>query len=233
MRIEILLQEELQRIDEISLKHGIAHATAVGLIASSIYGNQLHNDRMAHHKAPPVVQQAQQAQQSQQSQQSQQANIKHDSHINPEHQQLVKQITHDYHVDAKLANHIVQLAFKYQDPVFPRAHDIISLIGVESSFDPNAISDLKEDPAIGLMQVRPAKWGLTASDLATPEQQIKHGVRVLSKYYHNLKGNKKAALQAYNVGLRNYKKGVKAPEYVQKFSIESQRFAANTIAPRG
>lgn len=219
MKIEILLQEELQRIDEISLKHGVAYATAAGLLAGSIYGNNMNKHTPVQPEPKPIVQPAVLPAPA--------------PTIKPEYKQLVNKITADYRVDPQLANHIVELAFKYQDPVFPRAQDIISLIGVESSFDPNAVSNLKTDPAVGLMQVRPEKWGLSTNDLQTPEQQIKHGVHALSKYYKKLKGNKKAALQAYNVGLRNYKKGVKAPEYVQKFNRESQRFAVNTIVQRG
>lgn len=135
----------------------------------------------------------------------------------PEYEHMIDKIVGTYKVDPKLAANIVVLAHKYADPVFPKAPDILKVIGVESSFIPTAVSKLKEDPAIGLMQVRPGKWEIDPSELSTIEGQIKHGSKILNKYYHKLKGNKEAALQAYNVGLRNFRKGVRAPKYIQKY----------------
>lgn len=115
---------------------------------------------------------------------------------------------------------IFALAKKYEKPVFPKAADILAIVGIESSYKKEATSNLKTDPAKGVMQVRPKTWGITAKDLATLEQQIKFGSSVLGKYYDNLKDEDKA-VHAYNVGITNFKRGTGLnPSYVDKFHKE-------------
>lgn len=133
---------------------------------------------------------------------------------------VVNIISTKYKVKPELVEQIVEIAKKYEHPDFPRAKDILAVISVESSFNPNAVSKLKRDPARGLMQVRPMTWKLPKESLATIDGQIKHGAQILRQYYVKL-GDKEAALHAYNVGLTNHyraeanpKKG--NPRYVPK-----------------
>lgn len=139
-------------------------------------------------------------------------------------QQAMKQIelmAHEiqkrYKIDRSKAKEIVTLAKKYEKEKFPKAEDILSVIGIESSFKPASTSGLAHDPAVGLMQVRPGIWGLSKTDLNTPEKQIKVGSEILDKYYKKL-GTEDKAVHAYNVGITNFKKGENLnPGYVEKF----------------
>ena len=57
---------------------------------------------------------------------------------------LAKNIAEKYRVSEDLVQRVVSLAYKYQDPEFPKAKDILAIISVESSFDPNSKSGLKK-----------------------------------------------------------------------------------------
>lgn len=124
-------------------------------------------------------------------------------------------IANEYNVDIVLARQVVDLAYKYGQDTFPKPEDILAVIAVESSFNPHACSQLKSDPACGLMQVRPVVWGLRRKNLSTPNEQILHGVRILSQYYDDLHSKSKA-LEAYNVGMTAYKQGQRNSAYVRK-----------------
>lgn len=133
-----------------------------------------------------------------------------------------------YRVDPGLVRQIVDASIKYQDDVFPTAKDILSVIGTESSFNPDAVSQLKRDPAVGLMQVRPGVWGIDMSELKTIDGQIKHGARILALYYKKF-GNREAALHAYNVGETRHRASIKNPEkanprYVPKINAAGEIF---------
>jgi hypothetical protein len=74
---------------------------------------------------------------------------------------------------------------------------VLSIIAVESSFNPNAVS---VSGAVGLMQVMPMwKEELGVDELNDPEVSIHAGVQILSRYQH-LYGDLELALAAYNVG---------------------------------
>lgn len=138
---------------------------------------------------------------------------------------LASTITDKYSIGSDLALKVAKLALKYEKPTFPKAEDILAVCGIESSFKPHAVSQLKNDPAVGLMQVRPAVWNLDTQKLkGSVEEQIKVGAEILHGYYKKLK-TKDAALQAYNVGLTNYmkKKGLN-PRYVPKFDNEREMY---------
>jgi hypothetical protein len=125
-----------------------------------------------------------------------------------------------YHVDKTIVRAAVDAALKYQHSDFPSAKDILAVVGTESSFDPEAASALANDPARGLMQVRPGTWNLPPESMSTIDSQIKTGATILRKYYVKL-GSREAALHAYNVGLRNHNTGkVKNPRYVPKVNKE-------------
>jgi hypothetical protein len=145
--------------------------------------------------------------------------------VDPAHQKMAEKITGKYDIDDEFAQQVVELAHKHQKPGFPTAKDILAIIGVESSFDPDAISGLRTDPAIGLMQVRPGIWNLDKSELQGDiEKQIAAGSDILHQYYRKLK-NKNAALASYNVGLTQYMSGNMAQDYVKKYHKELGLYA--------
>lgn len=127
-------------------------------------------------------------------------------------------------VSPELATQVATLAKKYEKDSFPRAEDILAISGIESSFRPHAVSQLKTDPAVGLMQVRPGVWGLNASKLkGNMELQVKTGAEILNKYYRLL-GNAEDAVHAYNVGLGNFRRGKHNIKYVHKYKNERRMY---------
>lgn len=123
---------------------------------------------------------------------------------------LAAAVSKKYKVDSAVLKQVVTAARKYEHPDFPTAKDILAVAGVESSFNPNAKSRLKRDPAQGLMQVRPRVWDIPEEDITTIDGQIKHGATILRQYYEKL-GSREAALHAYNVGIANHKKSASNP----------------------
>jgi hypothetical protein len=122
---------------------------------------------------------------------------------------------------------IVQAAIKYEAPVWPKAEDILSIVGVESSFRDKQKSNLGHDPALGFMQIRAGIWEIPAAELHTVEGGIKHGSAILKQYYVKLK-NIDAAVEAYNVGITNYKTGKqKNPEYVRRYQSTLDELFSN------
>jgi hypothetical protein len=143
--------------------------------------------------------------------------------------ELASVVTDKYSVGSDLALKVAKLAIKYEKPGFPRAEDILAVVGIESSFKPKAASQLTSDPAVGLMQVRPGVWDLDKKQLqGSMDMQIKVGSDILHKYYQKVK-SKDGALLAYNVGITNYmkKKGLN-PRYVPKFKNEREMYEGLT-----
>lgn len=137
---------------------------------------------------------------------------------------LANKILKKYSISPDLALKVATLAKKYEKDSFPKARDILAIIGIESSFRPHAVSNLRTDPAVGLMQVRPKVWGLNPAALkGNMDLQIKTGADVLHRYY-NLLGDKAAAVHAYNVGLGNYRRGKHNPDYVYDFKNERKLY---------
>lgn len=137
---------------------------------------------------------------------------------------LVSKAAEKHHVKDDVVKQVVQAALKYEKSDFPKAKDILAVIGVESSFNPDAKSKLKTDPARGLMQLRPGVWKLPKSEFKTIDAQVKNGAEILSAYYKKL-GSREAALHAYNVGLTNHLKSkdnpkLANPRYVPKVNAE-------------
>lgn len=199
MRIpEIFQQPEPERLDELNLKRAIAAAGLIG--ATSL--------------APGAVQAGQPAQHTAHTQ-----TVKH--HTPSKFRQFVNSIVDRYKVTPDFAAKVVKLAHKYQRPDFPTQKDILAIIGIESSFDPSSVSNLKKDPALGLMQVRPEMHGIDPNELSTDiESQIKHGTRLYHKFYKRLNGDKAATLLAYNNGLTNYFRGNYNNNYLNKYQDE-------------
>jgi soluble lytic murein transglycosylase-like protein len=123
-------------------------------------------------------------------------------------------------VTPELAQQVATLAKKYEKASFPKARDILAIVGIESSFNPNSVSQLSTDPAVGLMQVRPGVWDINPAKLKNSlELQIQTGAEILHKYF-NQYGDISTAVHAYNVGPGNFRKGKHNPEYVHRFNTE-------------
>ena len=137
----------------------------------------------------------------------------------------IQTIVHKYKVSQDFATNVVALSHKYSSPVFPKASDILAIIGIESSFRPNVKSSLKRDKAEGLTQIRPKVWRhlIPSGALTSIENQVKYGSMILTQYYQIL-GNEKEATNAYNVGLTNHRRGIWNPRYESRFAVAKQLF---------
>jgi len=135
---EILKEDEL---NELNLKKAVAAGT---LAAASLIPQVGQKDDISHTNIPqkPEVQKSA-VQKSPQGA-----------------EKLISLISKTNNIPEERAAEIVNLAFKYEKPIFPKARDILSVINIESHFDPSVISGLKHDPAVGLMQTRPRCLGI-------------------------------------------------------------------------
>lgn len=203
MKLHDILVED--QINEVSLKQAIS----AGIVGSALLGSPMANKGEEFVPARATSQ------------------IHKKSHrVNPptnEFAETAKQIAAKYKIEYKLALEIVQLAQKYKKPGFPSAEDILAIVGIESSFNPDAKSGLSKDPAVGLMQIRPGVWDIPAETLKDPEENIKYGSAILHKYYKKLK-NPEDAIQAYNIGITNFRNGVEAPRYLNKYNREISNY---------
>lgn len=135
-----------------------------------------------------------------------------------------EQIAAKYHVDYRFAFEVADLAKHYERESFPRAVDILAIIGIESSFKPKSKSKLATDAAVGLTQIRPAAWShkIKAEELATIDGQVRHGADILAHYYDVLR-DKQGAVKSYNIGLNGYQQGKHASaatRYAAKYQTE-------------
>lgn len=142
--------------------------------------------------------------------------------------ETIDTIVSTYSIKPALAAEIVDYAYKYQRDDFPRAHDILAVISVESQFKVTAKSKLKKDPARGLTQVRTEMWDHAKQCKHVKdniEQQVRCGAFILAAYYKEVK-NKDAALTAYNIGLAAQQRGDVNPNYNRKFLTTYGNFLA-------
>jgi len=137
------------------------------------------------------------------------------SNMDPE--EAVSKIVKRYKVPPEMALNVVRLAKKYERPDFPKYDDILSVIAIESAFNPKAVSNLKKDPALGLTQVRAKMWGQNPKTfIHDMDQQVKMSAKILDQYNKEL-NSPLDAVHAYNVGLAGFRKGDLNPSYVEKF----------------
>lgn len=219
---------ELQRVDELTFKQAVA-AGLIGAASLSPTRAAIAPERPAVHapvhaeksfEPEPESVEPEQEPESVEQEPEQESSI----HLTPQEEQWAEKIVKRYSIDDNLARLIVHLASKNSRQTFPKTRDILAVIGVESSFDPTAQSKLRTDPALGLMQVRPGKWGLNPGDLTDLEDQIKHGSDILHKYFRKLKDKEKATI-AYNVGLQAYRDGKFDQRYLNKVKTEVTHYA--------
>ncbi len=210
MKIHEIISNQ-EQLDEINLRH----AAAAGIMGASLMGSV--------HQAPKAPTQTTTQQQTHAPKQiSQQRAAETRQKEETRLQTMKDNIVKKYKVKPELASQVVDLAHQYEDSTFPKATDLLALIGIESSFNPKAKSSLNKDPAVGLMQVRPSMWGIEPEDIDGIEEQIKHGARVLKTYYAKL-GDKESAIKAYNIGLRGFRNSLNpdaADRYFAKYSNE-------------
>ncbi len=196
---QAILESELQESMLKKIAAGIAIASAAMVAHNSIEGNYQH-DQQADKPKTTEVRKIESAE--------------------PSRDDMITHITSNYRVAHEQASEIVDSAIRHAKPVFPKAHDLVAVMGVESSYNPSATSKLKRDPAKGLMQVRPGVHGIDKAEFKTIDGQVKHGASILAQYHQKL-GNPDAALHAYNVGITNHNRG-KNPnwKYVDKIKNE-------------
>ena len=134
-------------------------------------------------------------------------------------------IVDKYDVSPKLAEKIVKSAEKHARESFPQVKDILALISVESKFNPKATSQLRDDPAVGLTQIRPGVFKIRdvngfKNDI---DKQIGMAASLLDDYYKKY-GSKQVALDAYNLGIGSVAQGKSNPHYRKKFKTELNAF---------
>lgn len=116
-----------------------------------------------------------------------------------EMQSFAKYISNKYNVPSKTTEEIVYSTYieSHKEKISPVL--MLSIIGIESTYDPNAKSYLG---ATGLTQVMPhihrAKVKELGVDLNSIQGNIKVGISILREYIDKDKGNIKKALQRYN-----------------------------------
>jgi soluble lytic murein transglycosylase-like protein len=136
--------------------------------------------------------------------------------------EAAQKIAKRFKLEPEVALNIVNLAKKHEKPGFPRADDILSVIGIESGFNPKAVSNLKKDPALGLTQVRAKMWGQNPKTFINDiDKQIEVSSDILADYNQQLK-NPLNAVHAYNIGIGAFQKGEYNPDYVRRFQREKQ-----------
>ena len=97
---------------------------------------------------------------------------------------------------------------------------VMNLVGAESSYNPNAVSN---KGAVGLMQLLPStsdyafqKAGIPApEDITDPSSNVLGGMLYLDYLKNKLK-TWPAAVQSYNLGPQKYREGKRNPAYLKK-----------------
>jgi hypothetical protein len=201
-----ILHEEQEEVNENLLKHAAIAATLAGAIATGVSTMKPHEDDLGNRQTSGTIEK-----------------------ISPNHpDNLFNSIKSKFtKVDDETAHEIVKSAIKHGKPDFPQPHHLVAIAGVESGMRPDVSSNLKNDPATGLMQVRPKVWGIDKKEFSTIDGQIKHGAAILTKYHKTL-GDPDKAIMAYNIGVTNFNKGKKADaadRYHTKVSAEIKRIA--------
>jgi soluble lytic murein transglycosylase-like protein len=135
-------------------------------------------------------------------------------------------VSSHYDISAVFAKEVISHANKYSKKTFPRVEDILAVIGIESRWDPGAVSSLKYDPAVGLTQIRPITWAKLIQDpaeLLDVENQVKYAAEILH-YNFKLTKSPDDAIIAYNVGYGNWLNGKYDLAYFAKFATERDKF---------
>lgn len=126
---------------------------------------------------------------------------------------LAKIIAAQFKCTLQVALDAIKYATLYAHRDFPRKHDILAVIAVESRFNPNAISGGSK----GVMQVLVKTHRDKISGKFDLKEQIRVGTLILRTNYEQTR-NSNGAVMAYNVGLGAYERGSRPRAYLSKFS---------------
>lgn len=91
---------------------------------------------------------------------------------------------------------------------------IIAMMATESDFKTNTCS---RKGACGLLGIKGSTWHIARKDLKNYRKAIEHGSNILALYRDQCRpgpNQLRCAVQMYNVGDTNYKRGVRAPSYL-------------------
>lgn len=97
---------------------------------------------------------------------------------------------------------------------FPTSKDLVAIAWVESSFNPRARNGISR----GIMQVNKGPLDVSGSVKAASE---------LLREYHATTGSVRGAVEAYNVGITKYRRGVRVPRYYEKYLLARSKFHNN------
>lgn len=128
---------------------------------------------------------------------------------------LASKIGGAFGIGSTEAKDIIRAAKAYEDKSFPTHKDILAVIAVESSFQPDA----ENKGAYGLMQVQLNQHKTNAINvkaLKEPLHNIAVGSGILKQYYKMLGKDRDAAIVAYNTGPDPVLKGIYNMEYLDK-----------------
>lgn len=136
---------------------------------------------------------------------------------------LVAHISHKWKKPVKDIRKIAEASYKVTEHTqLLSAVDIMSICQIESGYNTLAVS---KKGAKGLTQIlyKPTKFDI--------ETNLKDSVELLLEYMRIL-GSQEAALHAYNVGIGNYRKGMRNYAYVRKFKAAKQELLAIENPPK-
>ncbi len=119
---------------------------------------------------------------------------------------LISHISKEYKVDVGKVSYLVARVEDETKKDFPSKIDVLSIIAIESRFKTDATSN---KGAKGWMQIRYKK-------VANEYENILAGIELLTTY-RRLLGSERAAIQAYNVGIKNYRDGMRNEKYYQNY----------------
>ena len=128
------------------------------------------------------------------------------------HYKLKSYISAKWNIPHQQVSKIVDTADNFSPYTFPNMYDTLAVIAVESSFRQYAVSYAN---AKGLMQIL---YKSTSFDV---ENNIIDGTVLLRDYYTHFNSEDKA-IESYNVGIGNYKKGIRNKEYLSKVKQHKQ-----------
>lgn len=114
---------------------------------------------------------------------------------------------------------------------------VLSVIQVESGFNPNALSPKNAQGLMQLMPATAARFGVT--DVWDPEQNLRGGMAYLSWLLTHFKGNLHLALAAYNAGEETVQRHGGIPpyketqNYVRRITRSLNKKGSGLLSPYG
>jgi len=109
-----------------------------------------------------------------------------------------------YRLDAEYADILSKVIETASEQESVPVETIISVMAVESKFDPKAVSPCG---AIGLMQVKPETWdGKQPYNIHDKYENVFAGAWVLHNYKNELQSDRQA-IMAYNIGITHFRQG--------------------------